>query len=269
MRVVGRIGLRDLALLEGDTVDHDICTDRVRKGNITGILALIVRKPLIDGQTDVVGRRRHLSSPYQGIIARVVQKRVDIREVELDICAIPLVIAVDLIDQILQTAVDILCRRCEAARTGAAVVEPILQIGKQGMENVVRADLDEDLLNARDLKRIHLEARRQCRALKRALELSRAILKQLVALDGGGNDGGVVDAVFLEVILKNVRDRVGDGGVADKHGRVGIRTCLYVDLLQKWQKVIVTLAVVDRNKVCCVAKCIQVFIARDITVLEP
>ena len=137
------------------------------------------------------------------------------------------------------------------------------------MENVVCADLDEDLLNARDLKRVHLEARRQCRALKRALELSRAILKQLVALDSGGNDGDVVDAVFLEVILKHVRDRVGDGGVADKHGRVGIRTCLYVDLLQKWQKVIVTLAVVDRNKVCCVAKCIQVFIARDITVLEP
>ena len=137
------------------------------------------------------------------------------------------------------------------------------------MENVVCADFDEDLLNARDLKRVHLEARRQCRALKRALELSRAILKQLVALDSGGNDGDVVDAVFLEVILKHVRDRVGDGGVADKHGRVGIRTCLYVDLLQKWQKVIVTLAVVDRNKVCCVAKCIQVFIARDITVLEP
>ena len=269
MRVVGRIGLRDLALLEGDTVDHDICTDRVREGRIARILALIGRKPLIDGQTDVVGRRRHLSSPYQGIIARVVQKRVDIREVELDICPVRCVVGVDLIDQILVAANDLFCRRNIAVRAGVAAVEPFLQIGKQGMENVVCADLDEDLLNARDLKRVHLEARRQCRALKRALELSRAILKQLVALDSGGNDGGVVDAVFLEVILKHVRDRVGDGGVADKHGRVGIRTCLYVDLLQKRQKVIVALAVIDRNKVCRVADETQIQIVCDITALKP
>ena len=137
------------------------------------------------------------------------------------------------------------------------------------MENVVCADLDEDLLNARDLKRIHLEARCQCRALQRALELSRAILKQLVALDGGGDDGDVVNAVFLKVILKHVRDGVGDGGVADKHGRVGIRAGHYVDLLQKRQKVIVALAVIDRNKVCRVADETQIQIVCDITALKP
>ena len=269
MRVVGCIGFCDLTLLEGDTVDHDICTDRVREGRIACILVLIVCKPLIDGQTDVVGCRRHLSFPFQGIIARVHQKRVDIREVELDICAIPLVIAVDLIDQVLEAADDLLRRRLVAVRTGAAAVEPFLQIGKQGMENVVCADLDEDLLNARDLKRIHLEARCQCRALQRALELSRAILKQLVALDGGGDDGDVVNAVFLKVILKHVRDGVGDGGVADKHGRVGIRAGHYVDLLQKRQKVIVALAVIDRNKVCRVADETQIQIVCDITALKP
>ena len=254
MHKVGRIGFCDLTHGEGHTVDYGICADSAREGRVARILALIVCEPLIDGKADIVGRCRHVRSPRQRFIARVVQEWVDIREVELDICAIPLIIAVDLIDQILQTADDILCRRCEAARAGGAVVEPVLQIGKQGMEDVVRADLDEDLLNARDLKRIHLEARRQCRALKRALELSRAILKQLIALDGRGNDGDVVDAVSLKVVLKHVRDRVGDGGVADKHGRVGIRTCLYVDLLQKRQKVIVTLAVVGRSKVCEIAK---------------
>ena len=269
MRVVGCIGFCDLTLLEGDTVDHDICTDRVREGRIARIQVPIVCKPLIDLQTDVVGICRHLSGPFQGFIARVVQKRVDIREVELDICPVRCVVGVDLIDQILVAANDLFCRRNIAVRAGVAAVEPFLQIGKQGMENVIRADFDEDLLNARDLKRVHLEARRQCRALKRALELSRAILKQLVALDSGGNDGDVVDAVFLEVILKHVRDRVGDGGVADKRGRVGIRTCLYVDLLQKRQKVIVALAVIDRNKVCRVADETQIQIVCDITALKP
>ena len=269
MRVVGRIYIRDLALGEGHAVDRNICTDRVREGCVTGILALIAGQPLVDGQTDVVGRRRHVSCPRQGVRACVAEKRVDIREVKLDICPVRCVVGADLIDQILVAANDLFCRRNIAVRAGVAAVEPVLQIGKQGMENVVCADLDEDLLNACDLKRVHLEAPRQGCALQRTLLLTGSVLKQLIALDGRGNDGDIVDAVSLKVVLKHVRDRVGDGGVTDKHGRVGICTCLYVDLLQKWQKVIVTLAVVDRNKVCCVAKCIQVFIARDITVLEP
>ena len=269
VRIVGRIGFCDLALGEGHAVDHGIRADNIREGRIARILALIVCKPLIDSQTDVVGCRRHLSSPYQGIIARVVQKRVDIREVEMDICAFLLIVVVDLIDQVLETADDLLRRRCEAVRAGVAAVEPFLQIGKQGMENVVCADLDEDLLNARDLKRIHLEARRQCRALQRALELSRAILKQLVALDSGGNDGGVVDAVFLEVILKHVRDRVGDGGVADEHHGINVRSCENVQLLEHREQVVVAFAFRYGHQICRVAHQAQSGACTDVSTVKP
>ena len=182
MHPVSRVAFCNPAERVYRSADRHILADLRRAGNIAGVLALIVRQPCIDRQTAGIHLIRKILRPRQRAVTRIADERIDIHEVEL------FARSLGLIDQVLIAADHLLGRRRIAIRTDRRTVIPILQIRQLRMENVVGADLDEDLLHAGNLQRIVLEAGNQRFPFQRALLFAGAVLQQLVALDGRGDD---------------------------------------------------------------------------------